>query len=126
MSDYYILDEQHNVVPAKDVMEWAKMWENGTLIVDQTRIDDVRISTVFLGLNHGWHDHGPPIVFETMIFGGAHDDYQERYATWDEAVAGHATAVALVRADMPGLEPDNPFKDAVEELHTSRSKSRDP
>ena len=37
-----------------------------------------------------------PILFETMIFGGEHDQYQERYATREEAVEGHARAVAPV------------------------------
>lgn len=34
--------------------------------------------------------------FETMIFGGEHDQYQERYSTWDEAEAGHKRAIELV------------------------------
>ena len=37
-----------------------------------------------------------PILFETMIFGGEHHEYQERYTTWDEAIKGHKEAVALV------------------------------
>jgi hypothetical protein len=35
-------------------------------------------------------------VFETMIFGGPFDQYQDRYCTWAEAVAGHKRAVDLV------------------------------
>ena len=30
-----------------------------------------------------------------MIFGGPHDNFQARYATLDEAEAGHAEAVRL-------------------------------
>lgn len=56
----------------------------------------VEVSTVFLGLDHNW-GIGPPLLFETMIFGGVHDEYQERYSIWDEAEAGHARAVALAR-----------------------------
>lgn len=65
--------------------------------VDETYIGEARISTVFLGLdhNHSW-PNGTPILFETMIFGGEHDDFQERYCTWDEAEAGHKIAVDLV------------------------------
>jgi len=58
---------------------------------------DVFVSTVFLGLDHGFGRPGPPILFETMVFGGPMDDYQERYATWDEAEAGHERIVALAR-----------------------------
>lgn len=60
----------------------------------------IEVSTVFLfGINHRYDD-GPPLLFETIIFGGEHDEYQERYPTWDEAVAGHARAVAMVRASL--------------------------
>jgi len=52
------------------------------------------ISTVWLGLDHAFHFEGDqtPIIFETMIFGGAHDQYQERYATEEQARDGHARA----------------------------------
>jgi len=51
------------------------------------------VSTVFLGLDHNFSGYGPPILFETMIFGGPYNTYQERYRTWDEAERGHARAV---------------------------------
>ncbi|WP_166903861.1 hypothetical protein [Mycobacterium sp. DL440] len=35
--------------------------------------DEVVVSTVWLGLNHSFTDDGPPIIFETMVFGGVHD-----------------------------------------------------
>ena len=54
---------------------------------------DVTVSTVLLYLDHGWGD-GPPVLFETMIFGGEHDEYQERYCTLAEAKDGHARAYA--------------------------------
>jgi hypothetical protein len=34
-----------------------------------------------------------------MIFGGAHDEYQVRYATEEEAKVGHQTAVTLARGE---------------------------
>jgi hypothetical protein len=66
--------------------------------VDETEIGAVRISTVFLGLDHNYTRRGPPILFETMIFGGRLDHFQNRCATWAEAEAMHAEAVRLVRA----------------------------
>ena len=57
---------------------------------------DISISTVFLVIDHSFGG-GPPILFETMIFGGDHDGYQDRYATWEEAEEGHARALALVK-----------------------------
>lgn len=35
---------------------------------------------------------GPPILFETMIFGGEHDQYQERCSTWEQARKAHPDA----------------------------------
>ena len=55
----------------------------------------MRVSTVFLGLDHQ-HFDGPPLLFETMVFVGEHGDEMERYSTWDEAVAGHDAMVAKV------------------------------
>lgn len=51
-----------------------------------------KVSTVWLGLNHAF-DSGPPLIFETMIFGGPMDEYMDRYSTEEEAKAGHEFAV---------------------------------
>ncbi len=37
-----------------------------------------------------------PLWFETMIFGGEHDCYEDRYETWEEAEVGHRKAMDLV------------------------------
>lgn len=53
------------------------------------------LSTVFLGLDHGICPSAP-VVFETMIFNGKHDQEQWRYTTYAAAKHGHREAVALV------------------------------
>lgn len=53
------------------------------------------VSTVWLGANHNYRDDGPPIIFETMVF-GLDDTYQWRYTTEDEAQAGHARVTAAL------------------------------
>jgi hypothetical protein len=58
--------------------------------------DKCTVSTVFVGLDHNW-EGGDPILFETMIFGGPLDQYQERYSTWDQAERGHQEAVTQAR-----------------------------
>lgn len=96
---YYILNPDHSV-KVVSLMEWAEWFESTVKArwdfsrrVAQTNInDEVNVSTVFLGLNYRFWD-GPPLIFETMIFGGEHDQYQDRYSTWDEAVRGHDIAV---------------------------------
>lgn len=97
MTPMWTLDEQGNPVPCSDSDEWAKMHED----VDRRRVardavGDVEVSTVFLGIDHNWGG-GPPLLFETMIFGGKHDEYQERYSTRAEAIAGHARALEMVK-----------------------------
>ena len=96
MNDKYILDEEGDAVPA-DLMTWATWFENNRdkrSIGKDEPVPGVTVSTVFLGLNHNFGD-GPPLLWETMIFGGPHDDYQERYATRTEALEGHKRAITL-------------------------------
>lgn len=94
MSEHYILEGKE--VVSCDLMTWAKMMEDtSSRRVSRTEINDkVNVSTVFLGLDHSFGS-GPRLFFETMIFGGEHDQYQERFETWDQAEAGHKVAVSL-------------------------------
>ncbi len=85
------------------LLEWGKWFETDDRIIEQTDIDDVRVSTVFLGIDHNFNLTGPPILFETMIFGGEHDQYQDRCATYTEAKKMHTKALWLVR----GAEAEN-------------------
>ena len=66
------------------------------------RGEPVRVSTVFLGTDHNCLD-GPPILYETMIFGGPWDKSQWRHHTRAEAIAAHDQIVAAVR---DGKDPD--------------------
>ena len=56
----------------------------------------VFISTVFLGVNHSFDD-GPPMLFETMVFGGKFDGKQTRCATWKQAEKMHDDMVNKVK-----------------------------
>lgn len=82
-----------------DLMRWAMWMETGKRHVADSEVGVVRVSTVFLGLNHNWSPSGPPILFETMCFAQQSLDHLPfcRYATWDEAVAGHAAVCAEVQ-----------------------------
>ncbi len=96
MSDKYILDNR-KAVPVSDLMTWVTWFEKAERHVANTKIGDVRVSTVFLGMDHSFGD-GPPLLFETMIFGGEHNEFQERCSTWEQAEAMHERALSLVRA----------------------------
>jgi hypothetical protein len=97
---YYMLDEENRPVAAPDVLTWAK-WlstRGGNRHVAYDALPGgVTVSTIFLGVNHNFMDRGPPVLWETMILGGAADRYQERYSSLKEAAAGHKRAVALAR-----------------------------
>jgi hypothetical protein len=51
-----------------------------------------------LGIDHRFWGKGPPILFETIIFGGQLDHSMWRYSSYDDAQAGHAAAVRRARA----------------------------
>ena len=77
------------------LLEWAQWMEEDPAgrIVERETYDDGKIivSTIFLGLDYSfmYDDDDTPILFETMVFGGALDHEQERYATYDQAISGH-------------------------------------
>lgn len=58
---------------------------------------DVSVSTVWLGLDHGWSG-GEPLIFETMIFGGDHDGWMQRYSSEEAAMRGHLQVVDALRS----------------------------
>lgn len=96
---WYVLDGER-VVPVDSMREWAEWFEDANTRVDYTEItSDCRVSTIFLGLDSRFYGSGPPIVFETMIFGGPDslDERQWRYSSWDDAVIGHKAAVRKCR-----------------------------
>jgi hypothetical protein len=96
---HYILDENGSPIRAS-LWDWAFWFETHSRRVAETTVDDVWISTVFLGLDHSWGE-GPPLIFETMVFGehcALHGE-MDRYTTWKQAEEGHAAMVARVVAE---------------------------
>jgi hypothetical protein len=62
----------------KVVDRWGEWDAEGELVV----------STVWMGINHRFGP-GPPLIFETMIFGEPYHNECMRYATESEAREGH-------------------------------------
>ena len=60
----------------------------------------VTVSTVHLVFDHQYSD-GPPLIFQTMVFGIADDNPQWRYSTEEEAKLGHQKVVELLRLRVP-------------------------
>lgn len=111
--EHYILDDSGEPVPV-DLMTWGRWWEDSDkriVLQDHPNIRSrgtrtkgrygrpsrrrLMVSTVFLGLDHNWGD-GPPVLWETMIFGGPFNEYQERYRSRLDALRGHQQALGLV------------------------------
>lgn len=83
-----------------EMLEWAELFEKRVEGGDWWRIGatvvgETRVSTVWLGLDHRWGE-GPPLIFETMVFGGPLAGECERYCTKEQARDGHARWVAAV------------------------------
>ena len=98
----YILKD-HEPVACPDLDWWAWWMATADRHVRLTEQGDVRVSTVFLGFDHGFER---PALFETMVFAGDHGGGGgvERYGTWDEAEAGHLRWVAKVFKPTPILK----------------------
>lgn len=95
--DHWMLDDDGNAVMEPDLIKWARWFETANRKLAQDIVGAVRVSTVFLGLDHGFVPEEPPILWETMIFGGEHDLWQDRYASKADALAGHAAALKMVQ-----------------------------
>jgi len=104
MGQLYILDGK-TPVPLFDTTKWGLKVDK---IIGKDQFGSVSVSTVFLGMDHSFSG-GDPVLFETMIFGGEHDQYQERYCTWDEAEKGHQIACDLVNKIT--IDRDNKLND---------------
>jgi hypothetical protein len=72
----------------------------------QTEVsDEIHVSTVWLGMNHQWDPDGPPLFWETMVFGGEHDEDQWRYSSRESALDHHERIVTALRAGEEVPEP---------------------
>jgi hypothetical protein len=95
----YILNAHGKAVLCRNktrFWKWFERTENRILRKDDLP-NGVSVSTVFLGIDHRFSGRGPPILWETMIFGGKHDRYQERYSSRSAALKGHSAALALAK-----------------------------
>jgi hypothetical protein len=86
----YVLDENYRPVRCRDIMAWGCCMRDPRRIIGATGNDQIYVSTVFLGFDHGrGSDVEKPIVFETMVFRGDEGEIYARYSTWEEAEEGH-------------------------------------
>ncbi len=70
-------------------LNWNRMFQGQEWIVGSEVRGRIQVTTVFMGREMAGSTLERPLLFETMVFGGAFDDAKERYPTWAEAEAGH-------------------------------------
>lgn len=99
MRGLYKLDRNRKPVRVMSAYEWGEaMQDDEARRVGLAEFEALSISTCFIGVDYSF-GRGPLRVFETAAFdqsGGVR--VIERYATWEEAEAGHAAAVAAYKA----------------------------
>lgn len=78
--------------------------------LDRTSFEDLEVSTVWLGIDHGFMQ-GAPVIFETMVFQVDPstrqwtDDYErfmDRYCTEREALKGHSDICRKIKSGWRG------------------------
>jgi hypothetical protein len=90
----YILEGQIPV-PCDDIKKCEKFYQSPNRQVAIDSVGNVSVSTVFLIFDHSFKK-GPPVLFETKVFGGKYDDYAERCSTWKQAEEMHRRVVKMV------------------------------
>lgn len=89
----YILVGQ-TPVPEPDLLTWAQWFETADRKVALTDVPGGVVSTIFLGLDHNFSEHGPPILFETMLWMDA-DIECVRTPAWIAAETAHREMVQM-------------------------------
>ena len=100
MGRYYILSDE-GVVEEPDYAKWSEWYEKSyakVRCIARTKVEYGTISTVFLAMSMTLSKTTPVALFETTVEGGWLSDERQRYATLDEAKAGHEAWVTRVRA----------------------------
>lgn len=95
---HYVLDEQDKPIPINDLFKWATFMQISVKPINHTMVDNnIIIITHFIGVDFDFKKKGKPILWQTMIFDGKHDQYQERYTSKEDALEGHKRAVKMVK-----------------------------
>lgn len=103
-----------------EMMEWSLLLHTpGYKRVALTEVcEGIEVSTVWLGLDHDFFGHGPPLIFETMIFVTLDEPIEAfgriisregtetyRYSTENQAQAHHDQLVAELKGQIADAGP---------------------
>jgi hypothetical protein len=107
---YFVLDDDGEPVAVDDVEVWGAWFEstrdNDARVLARDRDEspgapDVLVSTVFLALDHSFGADGPPVLWETLVFGGPLDGEMQRYTSRAAALQGHQAMCRRVARTVP-------------------------
>ena len=106
INDKYILNDDGDPVACSDYRIWAEWFErtqrDRSRVLKQDYAEEeattVGVSTVFLGLDHNFTGDGPPVLWESLVFGTSLDGEMQRYSTRAHALQGHDHLLRRVRA----------------------------
>lgn len=91
----YVLDKNGKPVHEPDMAKYGRFLASDAKILKQDILPNrTVVSTVFTGCDY----RSPPLLWETIIFGGVRDGYEDRYTSREEALAGHEKAVGIASA----------------------------
>jgi hypothetical protein len=106
---YYRLDRQNKVaLPCLTPDEGLEQFSPklNRVIKQETLPGGIRVSTVFLVMDHAFLDDEEPQLFETLVFNDYGSGEMRRYSTWAEAEQGHDEIVAKLMAEATARNPD--------------------
>jgi hypothetical protein len=108
MTRKYMLNG-HVPYQEKDLMTWGRWYE--TSATERTVAFTPKsphggnisgdVSTVFTSLEPVGSSSEPPLLFQTVVFGGPWNFWGQNVATWEEAEALHAKVVEALKAGKP-------------------------
>ncbi len=94
--EHWILDEKGRPKQV-DLLTWARWFGTRARVLRQETIAQNWVSTVFMGIDHSFTEHGPPVLWETMTFGAKLDNELIRCAgSKEQAEAMHEEMVKRV------------------------------
>ena len=81
------------------INEWTVLFEDPTYQrVAYYEGGGYKVSTVWLGLDHGWGSDSP-IIFETLVLRGVDEpEFMRRYSTEKDALDGHAEIISMLES----------------------------